>query len=114
VRRSAGGIERLASSGRPPGLYPGGGYVEERLVMGDGDALFLFTDGIVEAEDESGEPFGMERLEAVLGVHRGDDLDGLLGRVHEAVRSHRGPHEAEDDATMLALRVLVSQPGPPE
>jgi serine phosphatase RsbU (regulator of sigma subunit) len=107
VRRSAGEIERLASSGRPPGLYPGGGYVEESLVMGDGDALFLFTDGIVEAEDESGEPFGMERLEAVLSVHRGDDLVGLLGQAHEAVRRHRGPHEAEDDATMLALRVLL-------
>ncbi len=110
VRRSDGTVERLPSSGRPPGLYPGGGYTEERLTMSDGDSLFLFTDGIVEAEDESGEPFGMERLEAVLGVHRGDDLDGLLGRAHDAVRRHRGPHEAEDDATMLALRVLVRAP----
>jgi len=110
VRRSDGTVERLPSSGRPPGLYPGGGYTEERLTMSDGDSLFLFTDGIVEAEDESGEPFGMERLEAVLGVHRGDDLDGLLGRAHEAVREHRGPHEAEDDATMLALRILVRPP----
>ena len=55
----------------------------------------------------------MERLEAILGVHRGDDLDGLLGRAHEAVRSHRGPHEAEDDATMLALRVPVRPSEPP-
>ena len=113
VRRSDGAVERLPSSGRPPGLYPGGGYTEERLTLGDGDSLFLFTDGIVEAEDESGEPFGMERLEAILGVHRGDDLDGLLGRAHEAVRSHRGPHEAEDDATMLALRVPVRPLEPP-
>jgi sigma-B regulation protein RsbU (phosphoserine phosphatase) len=113
VRRSDGAVERLPSSGRPPGLYPGGGYTEERLTLGDGDSLFLFTDGIVETEDESGEPFGMERLEAILGVHRGDDLDGLLGRAHEAVRSHRGPHEAEDDATMLALRVPVRPPEPP-
>ena len=113
VRRSDGAVERLPSSGRPPGLYPGGGYTEERLTLGDGDSLFLFTDGIVETEDESGEPFGMERLEAILGVHRGDDLDGLLGRAHEAVRSHRGPHEAEDDATMLALRVPVRPLEPP-
>jgi serine phosphatase RsbU (regulator of sigma subunit) len=104
VARSDGGIEQLVSSGRPPGLYPGGGYVEETVSLGDGDALFLFTDGIVEAEDESGDPFGMERLEAVLNVHRRDALDGLLGQAHEAVRTHRGPHEADDDATMLALR----------
>jgi serine phosphatase RsbU (regulator of sigma subunit) len=57
----------------------------------------------------------MERLEAVLSVHRGDDLAGLIARVHEAVRAHRGPLEAEDDATMLALRVLVRSPKvPPE
>lgn len=112
VHHADGTVRRLASSGRPPGLYPGGGYLEEVVRLGHGDSLFLFTDGIVEAEDESGEPFGMARLEAVLGVHRGDELGGLLGRAHEAVRNHRGPHEAEDDATMLALRVIVAPDEP--
>jgi sigma-B regulation protein RsbU (phosphoserine phosphatase) len=112
LHRVDGTVDHLASSGRPPGLYPGGGYVQETVPLASGDALFLFTDGIVEAEDESGEPFGMERLEAVLSVHRGDELDGLLGRAHEAVSTHRGPHEPDDDATMLALRVgAVSSPG---
>ena len=115
VRRRDGGIERLVSSGRPPGLYPGGGYEQEALVLVEDEALFLFTDGVVEAEDESGEPFGMERLEAVLSVHSGDDLAGLIARVHEAVRAHRGPREADDDATMLALRTLARSPSePPE
>ena len=114
VRRRDGDVERLASSGRPPGLYPGGGYAQESVVLGEGDALFLFTDGVLEAEDESGEPFGMDRLEAVLSVHRGDDLDALVARVHDAVRAHRGPREADDDATLLALRALVhSPPGSP-
>jgi serine phosphatase RsbU (regulator of sigma subunit) len=113
VRRRDGEIERLVSSGRPPGLYPGGGYEQQALVLGEGDAVFLFTDGVVEAEDESGEPFGMERLEAVLGVHEGDDLAALIASVHEAVRDHRGPAEAADDATMLALRALVRFPGEP-
>lgn len=113
VTRSTGGVERLVSSGRPPGLYPGGGYLEERVALGEGDSLFLFTDGIVEAEDESGEPFGMDRLEAVLSVHRADDLDRLLGGAYEAVMTHRGPHEADDDATMLALRYLAGGPAEP-
>ena len=51
----------------------------------------------------------MERLEAMLRVHRGDELDGLLGLAHDAVRSHRGPREADDDATMLALRFLAER-----
>ena len=54
------------------------------------------------------------RLEALLSVHRGDDLDALVARVHDAVRAHRGPREADDDATLLALRALVrSPPGNP-
>ncbi len=66
--------------------------------------LFLFTDGLMETEDETGEPFGMSRLEALLKVHRGRDLVALLARVDAAAREHRGPAEAADDATMVALR----------
>ena len=102
--RRDGRAERLSSTGRPPGLYPGGGYEERTVEMRDGDALFLFTDGLVETEDETGEPFGMSRLEALLKVHRAGDLPALLAHVDAAVRAHRGPVEAADDATMVALR----------
>jgi sigma-B regulation protein RsbU (phosphoserine phosphatase) len=106
LHRLSGDVERLASTGRPPGLYPGGGYEQCEAILREGDALFLFTDGIVEAEDESGGPFGMERLEALLRVHAGRDLGSLLGHVHETLRAHLGRAEAADDATMLALRVV--------
>jgi serine phosphatase RsbU (regulator of sigma subunit) len=104
VLRRDGGAERLYSTGRPPGLDPGGGYEEARVELRDKDALFLFTDGLVEAEDETGEPFGMSRLEALLKVQRGRDLAVLLAQVDAAAREHRGPTEAADDATMVALR----------
>jgi sigma-B regulation protein RsbU (phosphoserine phosphatase) len=104
VLRRHRGVDRLASTGRPPGLYPGGGYEERSLRLEEGDALFLFTDGLVEAEDETEEPFGMARLEALLQVHREEGLAELLARVHAAVALHRGPVEAADDATMVALR----------
>ena len=104
VLRRNGLADRLSSTGRPPGLYPGGGYEERTVEMRDGDALFLFTDGLVETEDETGEPFGMSRLEALLKVHRASDLPALLAHVDAAVRGHRGPVEAADDATMVALR----------
>ena len=104
VLRRDGPADLLSSTGRPPGLYPGGGYEEGVVEMRDEDALFLFTDGLVETEDETGEPFGMSRLEALLKVHRGRDLVALLAQVDAAVREHRGPVEAADDATMVALR----------
>lgn len=104
VVRTDGSVLPLPSTGRPPGLYPGGGYEESSVELREGDALFLFTDGLVETEDESGEPFGMPRLEALLRVNRDRDLPVLLAQVDGAVRGHRGPLEAADDATMVALR----------
>ena len=98
------GAEGLASTGRPLGALPGGGFEERVAQLAPGDALFLFTDGLVEAEDESGEPFGMSRLEALLKLNRGHELKQQLGEVDAAVRSHRGPHEAADDATMVMMR----------
>jgi sigma-B regulation protein RsbU (phosphoserine phosphatase) len=104
VVRADAGVEELSSTGRPPGLYPGGGYEETEVVLDDGDALFLFTDGLVETEDEAGEPFGMARLEAILRTTRGGELAALLAKIDAAVRAHRGNQEAADDATMVALR----------
>jgi serine phosphatase RsbU (regulator of sigma subunit) len=110
VLRSDGGTEQLHSTGRPPGLYPGGGYEEARVDLREEDALFLFTDGLVETEDESGEPFGTSRLEALLKVQGRGDLAAFLSRVDASVRAHRGPVEAADDATMVVMR--FSSPGP--
>jgi serine phosphatase RsbU (regulator of sigma subunit) len=102
--RSHGGLEPLASSGRPLGLLPGGGYEENQLAIQPGDSLFLYTDGLVEAENELGEEFGLERLEAILRRESGWGLETLIADVEQAVRKHRGPKEAHDDTTMVVLK----------
>jgi sigma-B regulation protein RsbU (phosphoserine phosphatase) len=109
--RRGGGIERLESTGRPLGLLPGGGYQERRLQVGQGDVLFLFTDGVVDAEDASGEPFGAERVEELLTKSADGNAAGLLARVEEALLRHRGASEASDDATIVALRLLEERVG---
>jgi serine phosphatase RsbU (regulator of sigma subunit) len=100
-----GGLERLEAGGRPLGLLPGGRYTERSLELSPGDFLFLFTDGLTEAENARGEEFGTNRLEQLLLEARADKPDHLLQRVEEAVSRHRGETDATDDATMLALRV---------
>jgi serine phosphatase RsbU (regulator of sigma subunit) len=103
--RARGGLERLESTGRPVGLLPGGGYEEVCLSVHEGDALFLFTDGLVEAENQAGEAFGMDRLEAILLGNPDRNVSTLLARVDQTMREHRGAVDAADDATMLVLRV---------
>jgi len=94
----------LESTGRPLGLLPGGGYEERRIALAPRDLLFLYTDGLTEAENASGEPFGEARLVAALRDAARDDVNAVLRRVEQAAGSFRGPAEAADDATLLAIR----------
>ncbi len=100
-----GTIERLDSTGRPLGLMPGAGYEERSVRLQPGDSLFLYTDGLIECENDKGEEFGAARLEALLFAHRSETVELMLGQVDAAVRSHRGAIEATDDATMLVLKL---------
>jgi serine phosphatase RsbU (regulator of sigma subunit) len=105
VVRADGTAESLAPTGRPLGLFPGGGYEEGQTVLRPGDALFLYTDGLVEAEDHRGEAFGNQKLEALLVGGRGSSSTGLLARLEESLHHHRGGQEAADDATMVLFRL---------
>jgi serine phosphatase RsbU (regulator of sigma subunit) len=98
-------VERLASTGLPIGLYSGHGYKENRVRLEAGDLLFFFTDGLVEAENDQGEMFGAERLEAALEEEHLRGIDAVLGRLEGEVNAFRGRVEPMDDATMMALRV---------
>jgi len=94
----------LEPTGRPLGLLPGGGYEEERVSLGVHDLLFLYTDGLTEAENAAGEPFGEGRVVAALREAARDHVDRVLHHVEEVAERFRGATEAADDATLLAIR----------
>jgi sigma-B regulation protein RsbU (phosphoserine phosphatase) len=103
--RPDGVVKKLESTGRPLGLLPGGGYQEKSVELTHGSLLFLYTDGLVESENEHGEQFGMGRLEELLLRDKGDNPEVMLAGIDATIRAYRGPVEAADDATMLVLKV---------
>jgi serine phosphatase RsbU (regulator of sigma subunit) len=96
-------LEKLHATGLPVGLLPGRGYSEARVQLAAGDLLFFYTDGCVEAENEAGEVFGAERLEALLRELA--DAPDLLARVAAEEKAFRGPQEPADDLTMMVVRM---------
>lgn len=76
------------------------GVVELELSLDD--ELALFTDGLIEAE-HLGEPFGFERLEAVLGEVTDLPLEEQLQRLIEVWRGHLAGQPTEDDVTAILL-----------
>jgi sigma-B regulation protein RsbU (phosphoserine phosphatase) len=106
ILRRGAPLEAMPSTGRPLALLPGGAYEERSSTLPVGDVLFFYTDGIVDVENEAGEMFGSERLEAVLsGRQAPTGVDDVLARVEASLRAFRGQAEQPDDATMMALRL---------
>ncbi len=101
--RRAGGLERMHATGFPVGLIAGHGYTELSVQLAAGDLLFFYTDGCVEAENEQGEMFGVERLEPMLleAVQSADPLQ----RIERAMAAYRGTSEPLDDATLMTVKV---------
>ena len=106
-----GTVTRLESTGRPLGLLPGAGYQNSHLQLKDGDCLFFYTDGLVEAENAEGQEFGTERLEKLVLQERSAGLEGMLARVEQLTKDYRGTLEAADDATMVLVKIGVQELG---
>ena len=68
-----------------------------------GDRLVFLTDGLVEASDPSGEPFGFERLEALLRAEASADAARLRETVLAAVSAHTHGAPPDDDRTLLIV-----------
>jgi len=70
----------------------------------EGDAIVYLSDGIVEAQDEHGEPFGFDQLEALLSQSTERSPSTIRDHILEAVARHCGTRPADDDRTVMILR----------
>ena len=88
----------------PLGVVLGYPYVEQETVLQDDDALFLYTDGLTEAENASHELFGEARMEEALRGRKSaaDHLKNMQRQVSAFV----GNAPQSDDLTMLFLHFL--------
>lgn len=105
IIRTDGRLESMPSTGRPIGLLAGGGYERRECRLAEGDLLFFYTDGCVEAEDAAGGMFGTDRLEHTLAGTAGAAPGEAIAAVRDAVSRFRGAVELQDDATMMAARI---------
>jgi hypothetical protein len=124
------GIVRLANAGHePPLLVPAGDgpitwleasgpllgtfrrldLVECSIALAPGDLVLFYTDGVTDAQSESGERFGDQRLvDAVTGA-RGGSAGEVVAAVCDAYHAFQGEMPAADDVTIVAIRRSPSQ-----
>ncbi|MGV3490107.1 MAG: PP2C family protein-serine/threonine phosphatase [Devosia sp.] len=100
------GRTSLPATGVPVGLVADRSARSERIVLGRGDRLVLYTDGVTEAMNPDQAEFGVPRLEALLDQESALPPAELLGRVFDEVDRFAAGEMQADDITALTLRLV--------
>ena len=97
------GTQIDCKSNLPIGVIPDLNYSDQEIEMAPGSILFLYTDGLTEAEDANHKWFGKERVAAVVSNFDGTPRQ-LIETVTDAVLQFVGETEQHDDLTLFALK----------
>jgi sigma-B regulation protein RsbU (phosphoserine phosphatase) len=89
----------------PIGVLPGLEFEGEEIESIKGRALFIYTDGLNEAENREHEQFGDERLVDILRNTHFDSARQVIETLAAEVEKHRDGADPNDDLTMMCLRI---------
>jgi len=103
---SSGEVNTVHAEGFPLGMFPNVKYEEFSLSTQPGDALIFFSDGIVDAQNVSGDMFGDDRLKAVVKKHFQKSASKMVDAILSEVGKFQGERERFDDETLVVLKVL--------
>lgn len=79
-------------------------YKTETIKMNPGDALFLYTDGVTEANDDYNGFYGDLRLKDILNKHKNDDLEKIITSVENDIDEFCNHNDPFDDTTMFIIK----------
>lgn len=104
LARGDGTVESLPSSTFPIGMVEGDDFdsmtQSSSIEMKRGDLLFMYTDGVTEAEDGQNKQFGLERIAALVA---GATAQAAVDKVQQDLSAYTGGRPPHDDVTLLAL-----------
>ena len=92
-------------SNAPIGLWPELDYVGEELDNISGKMLFIYTDGLNEAENLAQKQYGDDQLQQMLQQMKAYTAKQIIDTFSQSVESHRNGAEPNDDLTMLAIKL---------
>lgn len=108
VQGSTGNLSVLEPKGMGLGMLKDDSFrnfiEEENTPYQPGDCLFLFTDGVTEARNPSGELFGIERLKKFLASNYQSSTDTITDNFGDYLRQFCAGLDEDDDVTFLAIR----------
>lgn len=102
-RATTGQLESLSSWGFPLGVRRRENFREHTVQFSAGDRLILYSDGLIEALDDDGEPFGFERFEETIVQSGQLSADEIKRNLLNAVKKFTRNRPPEDDQTLVVV-----------
>jgi serine phosphatase RsbU (regulator of sigma subunit) len=106
---SASGVRKLETGGMIVGLFPYASYQQEDVQLAAGDVLAIFSDGVSEALNGSGEEYGEARIQDAVAPNWLEPSDAVLQALLESVRGFAQGAPQNDDVTALIVRYTPKQ-----
>ncbi|MBN1864691.1 MAG: SpoIIE family protein phosphatase [Victivallales bacterium] len=88
------------------GAFPKSSFTVLKTTIAPGDSLFLYTDGVSEAQNHKGELFGEKRMLDAANSCKNRSARNIIGTIRDAVDSFIEGNPPSDDITMLALGTI--------
>jgi sigma-B regulation protein RsbU (phosphoserine phosphatase) len=79
-------------------------YTESRIVLEPGDVLYLYTDGVTEADNKAKELYSEQRLRETINKNKDAGIEGLCAGIRADVALFADGAQQADDITMLAIQ----------
>jgi sigma-B regulation protein RsbU (phosphoserine phosphatase) len=92
------------------GVFPDRSYRSLSLQLDPGDLLMIYTDGVTEAENIHGEPFGLEGCQRLLNEAALEPVEAVIQELRHRLRGFTSSNSLEDDCTLLLLRRPTEAP----
>ena len=96
----------LKVKGIPLGISPESKYSEAELHYTKGDILVLYTDGVTEAINKTGDEFGMERFKQIIRKNKGLPAKELSNKILEEVDEFSQGMPQFDDITLMIIKFI--------
>ena len=100
LNKKSGNIEKIISKNVPLGIVEDLDVQEQLFSVSADDYLYLFTDGIIEAESNQGEQFGFQGIETCLDQNQGSAYERIL----EGHQHHCQELQQQDDITLIEIQ----------
>ena len=107
---SATGVSAREATGVPLGMFGTTNFPVCELQMVPGDSLFLYTDGLTEVFNSSGDEYGTRRAELLAARHGAGHPDAMLTACLSEIASFSSGVKRTDDLTLLVLQRINGNP----